>query len=262
MQKVRSQVSNYIFIFIVGVFVFSTVLAMPKPVQAATSSVTSSVKTEIIAQGTKYATELYVIESGVPGPVVMIVGGVHGNETAGYKAADQVKDYSIQKGTLIVLPQANKRADAAHTRDIGGADLNRDFPTSKSDKPDNTLSTAIFNVVKEYNVDWLMDMHEGANYSKIKSSSSVGQSLIYYPAVQTKTIATSIVNTLNKGISTSYKDYSLLRYPTSGSLASASAKVLGVNSFIFETCSKDPLSTRIRYQLKAADMLLNYLQMK
>jgi len=262
MQKVRSQVSNFIFMFIMGVFVFSTVLAMPQSVQAATSSVTSSTKTEIIAPGTKYATELYVIKSGVPGPVVMIVGGVHGNETAGYKAAAQVKDYSIEKGTLLVIPQANKRAVAAHTRDIGGADLNRDFPTSKLDKPDNTLSTAIFNVVKKYNVDWLMDMHEGVNYEKVNSSSSVGQSLIYYPDTQTKTIATKIVSTLNKGISTSYKDFTLLRYPASGSLASASAKVLGINSFIFETCSKDPLSTRISYQLKAATMLLNYLQMK
>ncbi|MDD3365580.1 MAG: succinylglutamate desuccinylase/aspartoacylase family protein [Syntrophomonas sp.] len=258
MQKVRSKVYNFILMLIMGVFIFSTVLAMPHTAQAATSSTT----TKIIAQGTKYATELYVIKSGVPGPVVMIVGGIHGNETAGYKAADKVKDYSIEKGTLLVLPQANKRAVAAHTRSMGGADLNRDFPTSKSDKPDNTMSTAIFNVVKEYNVDWLMDMHEGANYEKIKSSSSVGQSLIYYPDTQTKTIATKIVKSLNVGIKTSYKDFTLLRYPVSGSLASASAKVLGVNSFIFETCSKDYLSTRISYQLKAANMLLNYLQMK
>jgi succinylglutamate desuccinylase len=258
MQKVRGKFFNFIFMFIVGVFVLSTVLVMPQTVAAATSST----NTKIIASGTKYATELYVIESGVPGPVVMVVGGIHGNETAGYKAAAKVKDYSIKKGTLLVIPQANKRAVAAHTRDIGGADLNRDFPTSKSDKPDNTLSTAIFNVVKNYKVDWLMDMHEGTNYEKIKSSDSVGQSIIYYPDTQTKTIATKIVNSLNAGIKTSYKDFSLLRYPVSGSLASASAKVLGVNSFIFESCSKDPLSTRISYQLKGANMLLSHLNMK
>jgi hypothetical protein len=242
---------------IIGVFVFSTVLAMPQTVEAATTT-----KTRIIASGTKYATELYVIESGVPGPVVMIVGGVHGNETAGYRAAAQVKNYSVKKGTLLVIPQANKRAVAAGTRTMGGADLNRAFPTSKTDKPNNIMSTAIFKVVKDYNVDWLMDMHEGANYQKIKSSSSVGQSVIYYPNTKTKTVATRIVSNLNKGISTSYKKFSLLRYPVSGSLASASAKVYGVNSFIFESCSRDPLSTRISYQLKAANILLSYLQMK
>jgi len=255
MQKGRSRVSNYILMFIVGIFVFSSVIAMPQPAQAATSK-------RIIASGTKYATDLYVIKSGVPGPVVMIVGGVHGNEPAGYKAAALVKSYSIKKGTLIVIPQANKRAVAAHRRSIGGADLNRDFPTSRSDRPDSTMATAIFNVVKNYDVDWLIDMHEGINYQKVKSSTSVGQSLIYYPDTQTKTIATKIVNSLNNGIKTSYKDFSLLRYPVSGSLASASAKVLGVNSFIFESCTKDPLSTRINYQLKAANMLLSHLKMK
>ena len=30
---------------------------------------------------------MYVINSGKPGPVVMVVGGVHGNEKAGYTAA-------------------------------------------------------------------------------------------------------------------------------------------------------------------------------
>lgn len=255
MQKVSKIISNFLIMFIVGAIVLSSVIAMPKTVQAATTK-------RIIASGTKYATELYVIKSGVPGPVVMIVGGVHGNETAGYKAAAKVSYYSIKKGTLVVIPQANKRAVAAHLRSIGGADLNRDFPTSKSDKPDNILSSAIFKVVKDYNVDWLMDMHEGINYQKVQSSTSVGQSIIYYPDSQTKPLATKIVNSLNPGIKTSYKDFSILRYPVSGSLASASAKVLGVNSFIFETCSKDPLSTRINYQLKATNILLDYLNMK
>ena len=256
MLKTSRKVSYFSLMFILGFFMLTSSFALPKTAEAALST-----KTVTLAQGTKYATELFVIDSGVPGPVVMIVGGVHGNETAGYKAAAQVKDYSIKKGKLLVIPQANKRAVAAHVRAIGGADLNRDFPTSKTDSADNTLSKAIFNVVKTYNVDWVMDMHEGINYEKVTSSTSVGQSLIYYPNTQTKDIVTKIQASLNSGISTSYKDFSLLRYPVSGSLASAAAKVYGANSFIFETCSKDLLSTRINYQLKAAKMLLSYLNM-
>ncbi|MDD4803069.1 MAG: succinylglutamate desuccinylase/aspartoacylase family protein [Syntrophomonas sp.] len=257
MQNVRTKVSNFIFMFIVGVFVFSAVFAFSDSVQAATST-----KTKTIAAGTKYATKLYIIKSSNPGPVVMIVGGVHGNEPAGYKAAAKVKNYSIKKGTLLIIPQANKRAVAAHKRSIGGNDLNRDFPTSRYDKPDSTISKAIFKVVKDYDVDWLMDMHEGVNYQKVRSSGSVGQSLIYYPDTQTKKIASKIVRSFNKRIKTSYKDFSLLRHPVSGSLASASAKVLGVNSFILETCTRDSLSNRINYQLKAANMLLGHINMK
>jgi len=262
MQKVSKQLPNFLSKLILGVFLITSVYMLPAStmVGIARAQAASSVKTVTIAAGTIYATPLYIIDSGVPGPVVMVVGGVHGNETAGYKAADKVKDFNIKKGTLLVLPQANKRADAAHTRTVGGYDLNRSFPSTKSGQASGTLAKAILSTMKGYNVEWVMDMHEGVNYSR--SSSSDGQSVIYYPNSQTKTIASSIVSTLNKQISGTSKDYELLQYPVKGSLARAAAVACGAHSFIFETCSKDPLSTRIDRQLTAANMLLSYLNMK
>lgn len=213
-------------------------------------------KTVTIAAGTAYATPMYIIDSGVSGPVVMIVGGVHGNEPAGYTAAGKVKDWDIKKGKLIVLPKANKKAVQNKTRTYNG-NLNRDFPQSSNESCDNTLSKSIYAAVKKYDVDWLMDMHEGYNYTKI--SDSVGQSLIYYPTTTTKTMASAIVSKLNSGISTSYKKFSQFRYPVKGSLARASAQYLGVRAFIFETCDNPSLSVRVNYHLKAADTLLSRL---
>lgn len=258
LSKVRLKVPNFFSIAILFVFVSSFLLYSPGYSQGATST-----QMKVIASGTKYATELYVIRSGVPGPVVMIVGGVHGNEPAGYNAAEKLTDISITEGTLLILPHANQRAVNAHTRYIKGEyDLNRAFPKSKSENADNVLAREIFKVVKDYNVDWLMDMHEGYDYSVSKSNGSVGQTLIYYPDTQTKTVGKNIVSSLNNEIAGSNKDFRMLTSPVSGSLASASARVLGVNSFIFETCSKVSLSTRVAYQLKAANILLSYLNMK
>lgn len=221
-----------------------------------------TVEKKTIASGTKYATDLYIIESGKPGPVVMIVGGVHGSETAGYRAANKVKDYSIKKGTLIVIPEANKLAIEAGRRSApGGSDLNRQFPQSSSSSPKGTLAKAIYNVVKEYDVDWLMDMHEGFDYYKNTSTSSVGQTLIYYPANGARSTVEDIVKNLNKDISSSYRQFTLLRYPVKGSLARSTAEHLGVNSFIFETSMKQTLSTRINLQEKAAKSLMNKLGM-
>ncbi|KUG04408.1 putative periplasmic protein [hydrocarbon metagenome] len=218
--------------------------------------------TETLAKGTKYATDLYIIDSGKPGPVVMIVGGVHGNETAGFTAAADVKNWQIKKGTLLVLPEANKLAISKGVRYISSeGDLNRDFPQSSTEAADNTLSRAIWAAVKKYDVEWLMDMHEGYDYYKNTSTSSVGQSLIYYPNSGTKTASSTIVSTLNQGISTSYKKFSLLQYPVKGSLARAAGQYLGVNSFIFETCDNPSLSIRVNYQLKAAKTLLQNLDM-
>jgi hypothetical protein len=256
MKRVSTHFIRMFTPFLLLTFILSAVFAVPQPVQAA------SQKKVVLAKGTVYATDMYIINSGKPGPVVMIVGGVHGNETAGYIAAKKMINTDIKKGTLIVLPQANRRAVEHKVRYYKGhGDLNRDFPRSKSDSPDGTLAKAIWSAVKQYNIDYVMDMHEGYDYYKNKSTSSVGQSLIYYPSSYFQSKVSLIVNKLNNNISTYYKKFSLLRYPAKGSLARSTGQFLGTKSFIFETCSKQKLSTRVSYHTKAAETLLKKLNM-
>ncbi len=241
-------------------FAITVITVNPISLKAATSSSAGTSKVTL-AKGTKYATDLYIIESGKAGPVVLIVGGVHGNEPAGYTAAAKVTEWEVDKGTLLVIPKANKLACDSKVRYLSSmGDLNRDFPQSSTEGADNVLSRAIWSAVKTYDVDWLMDMHEGYDYYKNSSTSSVGQSLIYYP-YKTKATASVIVNTLNKDISTSYKKFSLLQYPVKGSLSRAAGQYLGVHSFIFETCDNPSLSVRVNYHLKAAKTLLQQLDM-
>ncbi len=255
MKRVSTKIRWFVS-FLMLTFVLSTVLAVPLPAQA------SSREKVVLAKGTVYATNMYIIKSGKAGPVVMIVGGVHGNEPAGYIAAGRMVNTEIKKGTLIVLPRANNRAVERNVRYYKGhGDLNRDFPTSKYGSADGTLARAIWSAVKKYDIDYLMDMHEGYNYAKLQSSSSVGQSLIYYPTGSFRSTVSSIVYKLNSSISTNYKEFSLLRYPAKGSLTRAAGQYLGCKSFIFETCSKQTLSTRLNYQQKATQTLLNKLNM-
>ena len=254
---IRSNFKKFI-VYIVALFILISPLAIPLKSEAA-----ASVQVKKIASGTKYETKLYVIKSGKAGPVVLIVGGVHGNETAGYKAALKVCDYRPTRGTLLVIPKANVLAIEDHQRVASGqTDLNRAFPSTKSGIANGTLAKSILKVIKDYDVDWVMDMHEGYDYAKSTSSSSVGQSLIYYPSSSTRTIGSRIVNSLNKYISLNRKEFSLLKYPARGSITRAAAVTVGARSFIFETCWKQSLDTRVSNQLKAANMLLNYLDMK
>ena len=219
------------------------------------------VETKVLAKGTKNATELYIIKANKPGPVVMIVGGIHGNETAGYKAAEKFINYDIKRGTLLVIPRANQRAIENKSRMIQSVgDMNRQFPASSSSLADTALTREIYKVVKDYKVDWLMDMHESLNYHKLNSN-SVGQTIIYYPANSTVNTVSNILNSINKSVNYSYAKFTLLRYPAKGSLARAAGEYLGVHSFIFETCSKQTLSTRINYHVNTANMLLKSLNM-
>lgn len=224
---------------------------------------TPGVKVETLAAGTKYATPLYIIRSNQPGPVVMIVGGVHGNEEAGYEAARKISKYTVSRGTLLVIPEANRLAIQANRRYASGeTDLNRAFPQSSGSTPKTVLARAIYDAVKQYDVDWLMDLHEGYDYYKNKDTDSVGQTLIYYPASSTQSTAESIVAGLNQDISSSYRQFSLLRYPVKGSLARAAGEHLGVHSMIFETCDNPSLSTRVNYQTQAVKILLDKLDMR
>ena len=51
----------------------------------------------LIAKGTEWETFYYQRDSGVKGPVVFITGGVHGNEPAGARAAEQIRHWKIKK---------------------------------------------------------------------------------------------------------------------------------------------------------------------
>lgn len=246
----RQSLAALVILFLCSIFISPPVLA-------------ASVQCKTISAGTKYATPLYIISSGKPGPVVMVVGGVHGNETAGYRAAAQVKNFTVKSGTLLVIPNANKRADERGVRYISGeGDLNRAFPTTSRGSGKNTLARDIYQTVRSYNVDWLIDMHEGYDYSVSRANTSVGQTIIYYPSGNAGSFATQMANTLNQNISSSSLRFKLLRYPITGSLARSSAQFLGAKSMIVETCSKASLSTRVTYHLTALNKLLTKLDMK
>lgn len=226
--------------------------------QAATASVTKTT----LASNTRYQkTTMYIIRSGKPGPVVMIVGGVHGNEIAGPKAANKIKDLRVTKGTLLVIPEANKVAVKNGTRTSSGVgDLNRNFPISSSGTAKSQTAQSIWNAIKKYKVHYLIDLHEGYNYHKIKPS-SYGQTLIYYPISGSKTAGQKIINALNQRIGSSSKYFTLVKYPYQRTLARSTAQYLGVNSFTLETCRKSPLSVRIDNGVIATKTLLRSLNM-
>lgn len=215
----------------------------------------------ILAAGTRYATEYYVNEAPVAGPTVVIVGGMHGNETAGYLAARRLVSVKPKRGTIIVIPEANKLGVKAGQRTGGHpGDLNRDFPTSSSDAPDSTLAKAIWDLMKKYRPDYLFDLHEGYDFHKLNSK-SVGQSIIYYPKGDAQAMAKAMQQAVNKTISNSRHHYSLLKYPVKGSLARAAGAVLGTTSMILETSRKQPLETRVRQHVTMVEAALKRLNM-
>jgi hypothetical protein len=62
-------------------------------------------------RGTNGDTDVYVLASGAPGGVALILGGTHGNEPAGYMTAILLAEHAVPSaGTLLVIPHANHSA--------------------------------------------------------------------------------------------------------------------------------------------------------
>tara|TARA_R110001632_G_scaffold116951_2_gene228763 strand:- start:9015 stop:9965 length:951 start_codon:yes stop_codon:yes gene_type:complete len=99
-----------------------------------------------------------------PGPVVLLLAGIHGDETNGVGIIREIIDLKINKplnGTIICIPVFNIFGYLIHTREFpDGRDLNRMFPGS----PNGSLASQFaYQFTKEIApfVDYVIDFHTG-----------------------------------------------------------------------------------------------------
>jgi len=221
----------------------------------------------LIGAGTKWATPYYVLDSKVAGPVVMITGGVHGNEPAGARAAEQMRSWIVRRGRLIIVPRLNVMALDAGKRLTPGVDsnsgnLNRNFPRKgQADKARGPRAKAIWAFVKSSKPDWLLDLHEGFDFHK-SNSKSVGASIISLPQLKLGDTIKLMLDAVNASISDEGRKLVALRGSSDGSLARAAAERLGAKTMIIETCyGKQPIALRTRQHRIMVHRLLKHLKM-
>ena len=191
-----------------------------------------------IAAGTKWRTSAVVIDSGVPGPTALVVGGVHGNEPAGYRAARQASGWRVAKGKLVVIPRANELGLRAGTRRMPGlpkerSDLNRQFPTAARPSPVGELATALWAFVTELSPDFVVDLHEGYDFTQ-RNPKSVGSSLIGAEHPGTAALAKAAQAAVNAEIAAKDLKFVLKKRAVNGSLIRAVVEQLQVPALILD----------------------------
>jgi N2-acetyl-L-2,4-diaminobutanoate deacetylase len=122
--------------------------------------------------GDGHGLDVHEISGGVAGPVLAVLGGVHGDELEGVTAARLLLRHltdagpSGLRGTVRIVPTSNPPAFAARQRSspADGANLARVFPG----RPDGTVTQRIASVITEQVIagaDLLIDLHSaGAAY--------------------------------------------------------------------------------------------------
>ena len=127
--------------------------------------------------GTPYATTYYVKTGEQPGPTIFVMGGCHGDEPAGYLAADKIAKWRVTRGTLWVLPRAHKQAIARKMRGYPG-NMNNMFP-GKADGTDmEKLANGIWRTIVAAKPDVLISLHESRDFHA-RDSSRYGQTLSF-----------------------------------------------------------------------------------
>ena len=111
---------------------------------------------------TAYELSIFKIYGKKPGPTLMLIGGIQGNEPGGFLSADLYADMSLEKGNLIVVPRANFYSIIMNERGPNG-DMNRKFAHEENEY---TMEDKIVTILKKLiaESDYLLNLHDGAGY--------------------------------------------------------------------------------------------------
>lgn len=137
--------------------------------------------------------DMIILDSGHPGPILGILAGMHGNEPAAVRELInliQIRWFKPKRGSIRIIPAANKFGLAWNTRNNWLSDMNRQFPARGPTTKDAQ------DIVKFFEpCDVVIDFHEGWGFHQI-SPESLG-STIMPNSQESKTLSHRIVQDLN-----------------------------------------------------------------
>lgn len=215
---------------------------------------------EMLLGKTPYQTVMTTIDGEKAGKTVFIVAGIHGDETAGWSAAELIaKGGSIKKGRLIIISPANSMGAENSTRYVTDRlDLNRSFPGSKNGNAAEMIADEIYSRAAESGACLLLDLHE----ARIVSSKAdfLGSSVIYTELDKMDDLFFDLIFAAQTGeICSEPFNY---HFPAPvGSINREVTCGLGIPSITVETFRGYPLERRIADQLDIVQYVLEYFDM-
>lgn len=204
---------------------------------------------ELLAKETEV--KLYSIGNGIP--KILVISGVHGDETAGVVLVKELLFSSLKNGTLYLIPEANFRAvDVKKRTPYYMENLNRSFPGSDKNLTQK-IAKEIYNIIYEIQPDLVIDLHESPyKYNENKDSNLyIGNTIILSET------------TLNKFIDL-ILDFDLVTIlnGVKGSLNYEVSLRLKIPVLTIETSREEELHERIEKQKNIIKKTLEYFGME
>lgn len=124
--------------------------------------------------------EAQIYRSVVPGPTVLLIGGIHGDEINGVEIVRRFIEEELgghlSKGSIIAIPLLNVYGFINFSREVpDGKDVNRSFPGSSSGSLAARVARTLTKKILPY-VDVALDFHTGGasryNYPQTRYTAS------------------------------------------------------------------------------------------
>lgn len=223
----------------------------------------TAVETYKIAEGTDVENTVTVLRGAEEGPTIYIVAGVHGDEQAGWRAGNLVKDATIKAGSVYIVSPANQYgAQNDQRRTKGEWDLNRNFPGNPEGWDAERIAYSIFSDVQEKEPVIVLDLHEAIakedDYEKLGANyDALGNSLI---CQSLDGIGDLVLEALLQSEAGELCANPLILYgsPPSGSVNETVTNQLGIPAITVETLRAEPLSQRVQNQLEIVEFVFEY----
>ena len=196
-----------------------------------------------------------VLRGEARGPTVYVVAGVHGDETAGWRAGNLLKNACLRAGTLYIISPANVYGAANDQRKTAEErDLNRNFPGDADGCDAARIAAEIFSDIAQRQPALLLDLHE-AHEASGEGADALGNSLICDAAGDTGELIWELLLASENGTLCA-SPLTLYGSPPRGSINRTVSDLLGIPAITVETLRTETLAQRVRNQLEIVQYVL------
>ncbi|MEQ8703078.1 MAG: succinylglutamate desuccinylase/aspartoacylase family protein [Phaeodactylibacter sp.] len=131
-----------------------------------------------LPSGNPIRIEAHVFRAVTPGPSLLVMAGIHGDEINGVeivrRALELGRFKELQKGSIVAIPLVNVYGFVNRSREVpDGKDINRSFPGSSRGSLASRLAHALAKKVLP-SIDLIIDYHTGGgnlyNYPQVRYS--------------------------------------------------------------------------------------------
>lgn len=220
-----------------------------------------SVDSYILEEGKITQTQVVHIHSSNPGKTVYVVGGIHGDERAGWYAGLLLGSATISSGDLYVLAPANSTGARNLSRYVSGTqDLNRNFPGSADGNDVQQLAYAIFSDIKRADPDIVLDLHEAIIYSPAKRD-FLGSTFIFTELDGIEDLFFDMLFSTQDG-TLCHNEFGYNGPGPAGSINRTVSDALGIPTITVETFRGFDIRRRVCDQLEVVQFVLQYYGMR